>query len=556
MTCDGEPVAGNRVRSRGATGRRCGSRSTSCIFLGFIYLPMVLMGVLSFQGTYGAITFPFKGPVSLRWWQSLFDASVPGSHATEIRDSALQSLWLSLAAGAVVAILAFTLSMAFRRRFRGDGIAFYVIMLALMTPGFLLGLGTQLLWRFMDTPTSLWKTALGTNVIWGIPFGFLVMLAVWNRYDHHIEEASRDLGANQLRTFREVTLPLVWTGIFGCFLFGFTLTWNDYDRTLLLISGSETQTLPLQIAGLTFTAAIRPDLYALGTATTLFTIILILARPRWSRRCASGCGATGSRAARRSSGSWRSSTSRPPRSSQAPAVRRPPPGDQRDQVARRLGVIRRTTALSSLPTVLPVLALTSLVIVAVARAAVSDTRVSDLPGPQNEPAIAIDPGDPDSPARGVEQLRRRRHPDVLVGRRRRDVDDGDALSEAAEPCGELCCRPGPRDRARGPPDALLHPHDPVLGRLLRPGRRRPPTRALHVVPVRARRGLGAARAGRAARAGTRRRQAHDHGRPVADEPASRPHLRQPGRASSVTRASSSSSPPRTTAVAAGRSPCR
>ena len=102
------------------------------------------------------------------------------------------------------------------------------------------------------------------------------MLAVWNRYDESVEEAARDLGANRARTFREVTLPLVWTGIFGSFLFGFTLTWNDYDRTLLLISGIETQTLPLQIAGLTFTAAIRPDLYALGSATTLLSILVIL----------------------------------------------------------------------------------------------------------------------------------------------------------------------------------------------------------------------------------------------------------------------------------------
>jgi putative spermidine/putrescine transport system permease protein len=149
-------------------------------------------------------------------------------------------------------------------------------MLALMTPGFLLGLGTQLFWSWMAVPTSLWKTALGTNIIWGIPFGFLVMLAVWNRYDERIEEAARDLGADQKRTFREVTLPLVWTGLFGCFLFGFTLTWNDYDRSVLLLSGSETQTLPLQIAGLTFTAAIRPDLYALGTATTLVSLAAIV----------------------------------------------------------------------------------------------------------------------------------------------------------------------------------------------------------------------------------------------------------------------------------------
>lgn len=246
------------------------------LFLLFIYTPMLLMGVLSFQGAFGAISWPFRGPFGFQWWESLFDSSVPGSHAREIRSAGLQSIWISLAAGALVALIAFSLSMAFRRRFRGDGIAFYVIMLALMTPGFLLSLGTQLFWRFMDVPTSLWKTALGTNTIWGIPFGFLVMLAVWNRYDEHIEEASRDLGANHKRTFREVTLPLVWTGVFGCFLFGFTLTWNDYDRTLLLIGGSETQTLPLQIAGLTFTSAIRPDLYALGTATTVFTLLIIL----------------------------------------------------------------------------------------------------------------------------------------------------------------------------------------------------------------------------------------------------------------------------------------
>lgn len=246
------------------------------LFLCFLYAPLLLMGVLSLQGPFGAITFPFKGPISLEWWRSLVDDSIPGSNARAISAAARQSLLLSLAAGVITAFLAFGLSMAFRRNFRGNGFGFYLIMLALMTPGYLLALGTQLFWSYMGWDTSLWKTALGTNVVWGIPFGFLVMLAVWNRYDPSVEEAARDLGADRRRTFREVTLPLVWTGIFGAFLFGFTLTWNDYDRTLLLISGVETQTLPLQIAGLTFTAAIRPDLYALGTATTLVTLVMIV----------------------------------------------------------------------------------------------------------------------------------------------------------------------------------------------------------------------------------------------------------------------------------------
>ena len=144
----------------------------------------------------------------------------------------------------------------------------------MMAPGFLLGLGTQLFWKYMGTETSLWHTALGTNSVWGIPFGFLVMLAIWNRYDDHIDEAARDLGAGAARTFWEVTLPLVWTGIFGAFLFGFTLTWNDYDRTVLLVVGDPT--LPLRIVGLIQESALRPDLYALGTATTLVSLFLIV----------------------------------------------------------------------------------------------------------------------------------------------------------------------------------------------------------------------------------------------------------------------------------------
>jgi putative spermidine/putrescine transport system permease protein len=236
------------------------------LFLLFLYGPMIVMAALSFQGAQGAVTFPMRG-LSFHWWNEL----VNGPRADTIRETAIRSLELSLASGLVVAILAFSLSMGYRRRFRLDGALFYLIMLALMTPGILLSLGTSFLWRFMDQPTSLWQTALGTNVVWGLPFAFLIMVAVWNRYDSTVEEASRDLGASGLRTFREVTLPLVWTGVLGAFLFGFTLAWNEYDRTALLAAGANT--LPLEIFALTVGSVIRPDLYALGTATTIVSLV-------------------------------------------------------------------------------------------------------------------------------------------------------------------------------------------------------------------------------------------------------------------------------------------
>ena len=64
-------------------------------------------------------------------------------------------------------------------------------------------------------------------------------------------------------------------GIVCAALFGFTLTWNDYDRSTLF-QAAFTDTLPLAIGSFTFTGSILPDLYALGTATTLFTILVIL----------------------------------------------------------------------------------------------------------------------------------------------------------------------------------------------------------------------------------------------------------------------------------------
>ncbi len=275
-----DTIVRRRVRARRDWGK-VGLAVYFVLFLFFLYVPLILMAILSFQGPFGNLTFPFRGPFSLDWWQSLFDPSVPGSIAEEVRASGRQSLWLSLASGVIVAVLGFMLSMAFRRqwRFKTDVIAFYLIMLALMTPAFLVGLGNQLLWSAMDELPSLWKTALGANVIWGIPFAFLVMLAVWNRYDRRIEEAARDLGADAKTTFREVTLPLVWTGIFGSFLFGFTLTWNDFDRTVLLQNGYETQPLPILIGTWPQSRPIRPDLYALGAGTTavsLFAILVLL----------------------------------------------------------------------------------------------------------------------------------------------------------------------------------------------------------------------------------------------------------------------------------------
>jgi hypothetical protein len=99
------------------------------LFLLFLYGPIIVMTVLSFQSEQGRLTFPLQG-FSLHWWQTLFDTSILGGHAEAIRETGLRSLYLGLAVGAVAALLAFSLSMAFRRRFRVPAQPGHVALLA------------------------------------------------------------------------------------------------------------------------------------------------------------------------------------------------------------------------------------------------------------------------------------------------------------------------------------------------------------------------------------------------------------------------------------------
>ena len=83
----------------------------------------------------------------------------------------------------------------------------------------------------------------------------------------------RDLGATPWQTVRHVVLPIIAPSLIGVGLFGFTLSYDEFARTLM--AAGTFNTLPLEIYGMT-TNVTTPVLYALGTATTLFSLTIIL----------------------------------------------------------------------------------------------------------------------------------------------------------------------------------------------------------------------------------------------------------------------------------------
>jgi putative spermidine/putrescine transport system permease protein len=238
------------------------------LFVAFLYGPMIVIYILSFQGPNGGMTFPLNG-VSLHWFEALISQTRVG----DIAGSFLRSISLAAIVAVITVALAVLAGLGFRRRFRGSAFAFYLAIASLIMPGLFVGLGIALTFRLLGLPTSYLTSGLGAQLTWTLPFGLLIMFAVLGRFNRSLEEAAVDLGATNWQKLREVTLPMLLPGIIGVALFGFTLSYDEIARTALA-AGSK-NTLPLEIWAMT-TNVTSPTLYAVGAVTTIVSFFVII----------------------------------------------------------------------------------------------------------------------------------------------------------------------------------------------------------------------------------------------------------------------------------------
>jgi putative spermidine/putrescine transport system permease protein len=274
------------------------------LFVLFLYGPMLTIFALSFQGPDGGLTFPMNG-LSLHWYRQLAE----GLGVVDIGAAFRRSLALGAVVMALTMGLSLLAALAFRKRLRGGGVLFYVTVASLIMPSIVVSLGIGLQFRLIDTglkalltamgmtdqadsfgsSLGLWTSALGAHLTWTLPFGLLIMFAVFNRFNPAYEEAARDLGATPWQTFRHVVLPLIAPSLIGVGMFGFTLSWDEIARTSQAIG--DVNTLPLELQGLTTTVT-TPSIYALGTLTTVVSFVVMgltmLAIVRLRRRQSAG----------------------------------------------------------------------------------------------------------------------------------------------------------------------------------------------------------------------------------------------------------------------------
>ncbi|WP_212523514.1 ABC transporter permease [Actibacterium sp. MT2.3-13A] len=245
----------------------------TALFLAFLYGPFVVMAILSFQqGPEGGPQFPII-EWSTFWYKHVLGFAPPSRVAPlPIGEALTRSLTLAFATMVVSTVLGTLTAQAFRRQFKGSGFVFYLVVLGMMVPGVLLGLGMALVADQMDIARTWWGTAFVLHVVYTYPFAFLVMLAIFNRFDKGVEEAAWALGVPPGRTFRKVTFPMIFPGVLSAMLFALTLSYDEFPRTLF--TGGSEVTMPIAIYG-TFAVEIHPNLFAFGVLTTLFSFSLL-----------------------------------------------------------------------------------------------------------------------------------------------------------------------------------------------------------------------------------------------------------------------------------------
>jgi putative spermidine/putrescine transport system permease protein len=251
------------------------------LFMAFLYGPMLVIYVLSFQGPDGGVTFPMVG-TSVTWFHAIVQpgqmANIPVSFARSVSLAAVVSL--------LTVVISVAAGLGFRRRFPGSGLVFYLAVASLVMPSLLVGFGIGLGFQFLGLQPSLFTSALGAQLTWTLPFGMFAMFAVVNRFNRSWEEAARDLGASAWQRLRFITLPILLPGIIGVAMGAFTLSYDEYARTTLTIGPKNT--LPLELYAL-ISSATSPTLFAIGTLTTggsflVITVTLIVVMRLQRRR--------------------------------------------------------------------------------------------------------------------------------------------------------------------------------------------------------------------------------------------------------------------------------
>jgi spermidine/putrescine transport system permease protein len=239
------------------------------LLLAFLYLPIVIMGLMSFNAS------PFyQLPLtwSTTWYQAL-------SHDSQLIGAALNSLEIAVITTIVATVIGTAASLAFfRYEFRGKKLLQALLLPPIAIPWLITGTAMLVFFYGIGIGRGLHAIILG-HVALALPYVIIVINARLQTFAPELEEAARSLGASQWQITRRVTLPYLAPGVVAGGLFAFAVSFDQFVVSYFLATPGQT-TLPVEIY-----AAIRkgftPEINAVSTIIIVMSMVLMLVTARF-----------------------------------------------------------------------------------------------------------------------------------------------------------------------------------------------------------------------------------------------------------------------------------
>ncbi len=254
-------------------GELPGAKIWTLAFFIYLYAPMVVLVVYSFNENRRVMNWT---GFSLDWYAKAF-----------ANDNIQRAAWNSLMIALVATVCAVTIAtlaaliLGRRNNFRGKDTSTGLISLPLVVPEIATAVATLCFFAVVGIQLGLISVIIA-HTVFCIPFAFLPIRARLEGMDDTLEQASRDLYANDWQTFRYVTLPLLMPGIFAGAMLSFIISIDDFIITLM-VAGAGSTTLPLYIYGM-IRRGITPEVNVISTVMLAISIVFITAYWLLTRR--------------------------------------------------------------------------------------------------------------------------------------------------------------------------------------------------------------------------------------------------------------------------------
>ncbi|MCE2518978.1 MAG: ABC transporter permease [Alphaproteobacteria bacterium] len=231
----------------------------------FLFAPVLIVVVFSFQGP------PRLGPpledIGLHWYRRMFNNTV-------YMDAFRNTIVLAAISMVIALVLGTMTALGLRRAGRRLGaLGNILFFMPLATPSLFVGLALLAYFDTVGVPLSHGTVAVA-HFLWVFPYFLIVARSGLDRLDPQYEEVGADLGLAPLGQFRRIVLPLTFPILIGGAVLAFSLSTDEFVRTLFTIGPDST--IPIVLWG-QFRRGSDPTVNALATILLVISITAAIA---------------------------------------------------------------------------------------------------------------------------------------------------------------------------------------------------------------------------------------------------------------------------------------